>query len=75
MTQPVLSLGSLGFSAWLTPLARRLRLSSVGDDRVPGNGEPKAVAYACPVPGCQETRIATHPPTCSVHRIRMEERS
>jgi hypothetical protein len=63
------------FPHGLTFLVRTLKLPLVGDDRVPGNGEPKAMTYVCPVPGCYETRIATHPPTCGVHRIRMEKRS
>jgi hypothetical protein len=40
----------------------------MADDRVPGNGEKKAVTYECLV--CGKTRIATHPPIC--HGVPME---
>jgi hypothetical protein len=52
----------------LTSVVRSLTLSSMADDRVPGNGEKKAVTYECLV--CGKTRIATHPPIC--HGVPME---
>jgi len=40
--------------------------------RVPGRMERKAIAYACPIPGCSHTALSIAiAPTCPFHVIPM----
>jgi hypothetical protein len=44
----------------------------VGDDRVPGDSEPREQEYECDFPGgCTYTEVSLIVPVCPTHRRRM----